>query len=227
MASPRLCAVWGEGASVTACLLSQILAGRGRAGLTALTGRYDAPAEPLLRALERLDCRSLVVALPELPRALNRRADTVVLLSSGTGEAAARLLEQCAQAVVNLDDPDGVPEVPEEHPVPLWTISERRDEADLTARNLRLLPYRTEFEAVSARKICRLSIPLPEGQGLYPGLAAAAAAQTFGVPLEESARRLQKAEPIPAGMIPLPAVGPYAAAGYFDADREWEYNKSL
>lgn len=224
MNSPRLCAVWGEGASVTACLLSQILAGQGRAGLTALTGRYDAPAEPLLRALERLDCRSLVVALPELPRTLSRRADTVVLLSGGTGEAAARLLEQCAQAVVNLDDPDGVPE---KTPVPCRTISERRGEADLTARNLRLLPYRTEFEAVSENKICRLSVPLPEGQGLYPGLAAAAAAQTFGVSLEESARRLRTAEPVPAGMIPLPDLGPYAAAGYFDADREWEYNKAL
>ena len=124
MVSPRLCAVWGEGASVTACLLSQILAGRGRTGLAALTSRYDGTPEPLLRALERLNCRSLVVALPETACALDRRADTAVLLSCGMGEAAERLMRGCDRMVVNLDDPDGVPE--RDCPVPVWTISERR-----------------------------------------------------------------------------------------------------
>lgn len=223
MVSPRLCAVWGEGASVTACLLSQILAGRGRTGLAALTSRYDGTPEPLLRALERLNCRSLVVALPETACALDRRADTAVLLSCGMGEAAERLMHGCDRMVVNLDDPDGVPE--RDGPVPVWTISERRDEADLTARNLRLLPYRTEFEAVSGTDICRLSVPLPEGLGLYPGLAAAAAALSFGVTLEESARRLHRAEPVPVGMISLPRCSPFAAAGYFDADGGAGYNK--
>ena len=166
MVSPRLCAVWGEGASVTACLLSQILAGRGRTGLAALTSRYDGTPEPLLRALERLNCRSLVVALPETACALDRRADTAVLLSCGMGEAAERLMRGCDRMVVNLDDPDGVPE--RDCSVPVWTISERRDEADLTARNLRLLPYRTEFEAVSGTDICRLSVPLPGGVRALP-----------------------------------------------------------
>ncbi len=219
MASPRLCVVSGRSADVTACLLSQILSPRGRTGLAALTGGFAGGAAELLRALEDAACRYAVLGLPEdrdgagLPT-----ADTAVLLTRGTGEAAAGLAARCRNAVVNLDDPDGVVPVPAG--AKIWRFSERRDEAEVTAKNLRLLPFRTEFEAVTDNAICRLSVPLPDGRGLYPGLAAATAALSLGIPLEETARRLRTAEPVPVGMIPLAGAGQYAAAGYFEPNTE-------
>ena len=219
MISPRLCVVSGRSADVTACLLSQILALRGRTGLAALTGGFAGGAEELLERLEGFDCGYAVAALPEDDTGrLERYADTAVILTRGMGEAAQELTGRCRSAVVNLDDPDGPVRPPAG--VRIWTISERRDEADLTAKNLRLLPFRTEFEAVGQNAICRLSVPLPDGRGLYPGLAAAAAALTFGIPLEESARRIRTAGPVPVGMIPLPGAGPFAAAGYFEKETE-------
>lgn len=211
---PLLWAVYGREAPVTACLLSQILAGRGRAGLAALTEGFRGGAEGLLEELGRAGCRYVAAALPERPGALRRRADTAVILTCGTGEAAGELMAGCGQAVVNLDDPDAacLPRPPGR----VWTYSERRDEADLTAKNLRLLPFCTEFEAVTWGDIRRLSVPLPDGRGLYPGLAAACAALSFGIGLGEIARRLQGAGPVPSGMVPLAGGGPFAAAGYFD-----------
>lgn len=219
MDSPRLCVVSGQSADVTACLLSQVLAPEGRCALCALASGFGGSAEGLLARLEGHDCRFAVVALPEdRTGALARSIDTAVILTRGTGEAASELVGRCQNAVVSLDDPDGTVRVP--LGVRRWTISERHDEADLTAKNLRLLPFRTEFEAVTRSAICRLSVPLPDGRGLYPGLAAAAAALTFGVGVEQTALRLRRAEPVPVGMIPLPGAGPYAAAGYFERETE-------
>ncbi|MDD5937780.1 MAG: UDP-N-acetylmuramoyl-L-alanyl-D-glutamate--2,6-diaminopimelate ligase, partial [Clostridiales bacterium] len=61
--------------------------------------------------------------------------------------AKGRLFSQSGRAVLNLDDEAGR-EYAQTAPCPALTYSERRDEADLTAKNLRLLPFRTEFEAV-------------------------------------------------------------------------------
>lgn len=221
MTDPRLCVISGEDAGVTACLLGQILSTRGRTGLAALSRRCSENPEELLRAIAAMDCAFAVLALPEGSAGrLDRGVETAVILTRGTGEAAEKLMAACGNAVLNLDDPDGTG-CPPEH-IRLWSISERRDDADITAKNLRALPFRTEFEAVTRESICRLSVPVPDGRGLYPGLAAACAALTFGVSVRESARCMRRAEPIPVGMIPLPAE-PYATAGYFDVRRDGYY----
>ena len=199
---------------MTGCLLSQILARQGRTGLIALCA---GSGEELLQRLEGEGCGRIVVALPE-DQWLERAVHTAVILTRGPGEAGGRLKQVCQQAVLCLDDPDGIVTTPAH--VGRWTYSERRDGADLTAKNLRLLPFRTQFEAVSANAICRLSVPLPDGRGLYPGLAAATAAMALGVPLEECAAAMAQAEPVPRGMIPLPRAGLFAAAGYFEPYKE-------
>ena len=209
--TPKLCVLSGRSSDVTACLLSHILRPYGRCGLCAATG--EGRLEELLEKLRDKGCRYILAALPE-ERSFPHPADTAVILTRGTGEAAAELTHRCRNAVVSLDDPDGVLSVGVH--TRRWTYSERRDEADLTAKNLRLLPFRTQFEAVSADAICRLSVPLPDGRGLYPGLAAALGAMTFGVTLEECAAALAHSEPVPVGMVSLPGAGPFAAAGYFE-----------
>ncbi len=210
--------VSGQGAADTACLICQILSGRERTGLLALTGRFDGTIEEMLRPLAQQECRHVVLALPEDFRwSADLAADTVVMLSCSRGEAAEELLRQCHRAVVNLDDPDGMAQVPAA--TPCWTFSERHKEADLTAENLRLLPFHTEFEAVTQDSICRIRVPLSEGRGLYPGLAAAAAGLSFGIPVEESALCMHASQPESGGMIALPGQ-PYATVGYFEEKTE-------
>ena len=207
--------VSGRWSDVTACLLCQILARQGRTGLVALSrGREE---EDLIRRLEGEGCRHIVVALPE-DVILRQSIHTAVILTRGTGEAAEGLVAECRQAVLSLDDPDGI--LPTPAHVGRWTYSERHNGADLIAKNLRLLPFKTQFEAVSADTICRLSVPLADGRGLYPGLAAATAALALGVPLEESAAAMARAEPVPRGMIPLPRSDCFAPAGYFEPYKE-------
>ncbi|MBR1781417.1 MAG: hypothetical protein IJ751_08470 [Oscillospiraceae bacterium] len=214
----RLCLISGPEADATACLLSQILARRGRTAMCALGRGYEGELSPWLRALEQRRCPFGVCALPEGIRPdWYVRAGCAVFLSRSAGEAAAGELASGADAILNLDDPEGVPKLPDG--VRRWTISERRNSADVSAKNLRLRPFRTQFEAVTRDDICRLSVPLPEGRGLYPGLAAACAALTFGMGLNESAAALEGAEPVPLGMIPLPLGGPNALAGYFEAKK--------
>lgn len=218
MAEFDLCVVSGQGAADTACLICQILSGRARTGLLALTGRFDGTVDEMLHHLVQENCRHAVLALPEGFRwDTDLAADTVVMLSCSRGEAAEELLRQCHRAVVNLDDPDGMAQV--EPTTPCWTFSERHEEADITAENLRLLPFHTEFEAVTKDGICRIRVPLSEGRGLYPGLAAAAAGLSYGVPVEESAAHMHASQPESGGMIALPGQ-PYATVGYFEEKTE-------
>ena len=218
MAKLKLCVVSGQGSADTACLICQILSGRVRTGLLALTGRFDGTVNELLLHLEQQQCRHAVLALPEGFRwSADWTADTVVMLSGSRGEAAEELLRQCHRAVVSLDDPDGVAQVTAD--IPQWTFSERHKEADITAENLRLLPFHTEFEAVTKDSICRIRVPLSEGRGLYPGLAAAAAGLSYGIPVEESAHRMHASQPESGGMIALPGQ-PYATVGYFEEKTE-------
>ena len=63
-------------------------------------------------------------------------------------DAKGLLFRQCAAAVLNLDDEAGGATLPARW-LSRLTYSERQDEADLTAKNLRLFPDRVEFEAVA------------------------------------------------------------------------------
>ena len=108
-----------------------------------------------------------MAALPERQGALGRGVDTAVILTRGTGEAAEELLGLCRDAVINLDDPDGA--VQRRPQGRVWTISERRDEADVTAKTCACCRSRTEFEAVTGGGICRLSVPLARRAGALSG----------------------------------------------------------
>ena len=62
--------------------------------------------------------------------------------------AKGRLFEQSDLAVLNLDDEAGR-YYARTAPCPVFTYSERKDEADLVAKNIRLFPSHVEFEAVA------------------------------------------------------------------------------
>ena len=77
-------------------------------------------------------------------------------------DAKGRLFRQSDAAVLNLDDAAGR-WFAQTVTIPRFTYSERRDEADLTAKNLRLFPDRVEFEAVAVGEIARVRLPIPGG----------------------------------------------------------------
>ena len=115
------------------------------------------------------------------------RPDLLVLTNLGRQDPSA-LIARCRprQAVLCLDDRWGRDAL-ERIPVPCLTYSEGRDEADLTARDLRLRPEGLSFLAVTRAELARVTLPPDE---LYTALAALAGACALGVPLADAARAL-------------------------------------
>ena len=83
--------------------------------------------------------------------------------------AKGLLFDQTDLAVVNLDD-DAGRYYAESAPCPVFTYSERKDEADLVAKNIRLFPSHVEFEAVARNTIGRIFLPIPGGFSIYNAL---------------------------------------------------------
>ncbi len=100
--------------------------------------------------------------------------------------AKGLLFTQCEQAVLNLDDEAG--RWYQAHiSCPVFTYSENKDGADLSARNLRLFSSHVEFEALTMGRLARVHLPIPGGFSIYNALAALAAGLCLGLGLEELA----------------------------------------
>ena len=105
-------------------------------------------------------------------------------------QAKGLLFAQSRRAVLNLDDEAGR-YYQETVSVPVFTYSENRSSADLTARNIRLFPSHVEFEAVTLGKLARIHLPIPGGFSIYNALAALSAGLCLGLELEDMARALR------------------------------------
>lgn len=107
--------------------------------------------------------------------------------------AKGRLFYQCDAAVLNLDDPAGRYYL-ENLPCKAFTYSENKRSADLCAQNLRLLPRKVEFEALTRDDLCRVSVPIPGGFSVYNALGALGCCLAIGLPLEPCAAALEGAQ---------------------------------
>ena len=123
-------------------------------------------------------------------------------------DAKGLLFRQCAAAVLNLDDEAGR-YYAETVPVPTFTYSECRDEADLTAKNLRLFPQRVEFEAVTRDAISRVRLPIPGGFTIYNALGVLACGLVLGLPLDGCAAALGAARGVKGRIEVVPTPTDY------------------
>ncbi|WP_297232417.1 UDP-N-acetylmuramoyl-L-alanyl-D-glutamate--2,6-diaminopimelate ligase [uncultured Flavonifractor sp.] len=121
-------------------------------------------------------------------------------------QAKGLLFRQCDRAVLNLDDEAGR-YYADTVPCPAFTYSECRDEADLTAKNLRLFPDRVEFEAVTMDAIARIKLPIPGGFTIYNALGVISCGLTLGLPLGQIAAALARARGVKGRIevVPVPA----------------------
>ena len=124
-------------------------------------------------------------------------------------DAKGLLFRQSDTAVLNLDDEAGR-YFARTVAVPRLTYSERRDEADLTAKNLRLFPDRVEFEAVAAGAISRVRLPIPGGFTVYNALGVLTCGLALGLPLADCADALAKAPGVKGRIEVVPAPADFA-----------------
>lgn len=120
--------------------------------------------------------------------------------------AKEALFRQSRQAVFNLDDEAGR-YYARRRGKDMLTYSEGKDEADLCAKNVRLLPGRVEFEALADCGITRVKLPIPGGFSLYNALAAMTCGLALGMGLDAMAEALSRVEGVRGRVevVPTPA----------------------
>ena len=122
-------------------------------------------------------------------------------------DAKGLLFRQTDLAILNLDDEAGR-WYAEHVPCPIFTYSERKDLADLVAKNLRLYPSHVEFEAVAKNTIGRVFLPIPGGFSIYNALGVIACALNLGIGMEQIVTALRSAPGVKGRVevVPVPAA---------------------
>jgi len=202
-AAMTLIAIVGQtDARQSACLLHAAL--EGTVGLSPCIIGPDSPAlscaEALSAHLHRLSLQNATHTVIVLDRAaLARRvcAGLHISVTAPVGQVMNwdgldDLLSRTDMAVFDLDETgreDYVSIIPRHS----FTYSENKGRADLTARNLRLFPGHTEFEAVATGQICRIHLPMCGGFAVYHALCALSCGLCMGLELGQMARLLRVA----------------------------------
>lgn len=171
--------------------------------------------DDMLTYMKRGGCSAAVVALPPFALGSKEMADLqfeIVVLTSCADAAEAETVEQFLQRqngwwVCNMDD--SYLRKIAQNGRQVLTYAERRSEADLNARNLRLCSDRIEFEALTNEAIYRMKLPVPGGFGLYNALAALSCGILAGLSLEQMAQILENTKGVRGRMELLSISAPF------------------
>lgn len=123
-------------------------------------------------------------------------------------QAKAKLFTMCDTAILNIDDP-WCETMRKSCTGRVFTYSARSDEADLTARTVRLYPDRVEFCALMTGKLERLKLGIPGMFSVYNALAAVSAAFAAGVRMEAIRDALAQCKPVTGRAEVVPTGRPY------------------
>ena len=123
--------------------------------------------------------------------------------------AKKKIFSQCRIGCVNLDDEraaymtDGVP-------CPVFTYSAERNDADLTAKDIRLTASGVRFAAISGSELALERLSSPGMFSVYNALGVTAACLCLGLPLEKIAAALDTAKGVKGRMENVPTDGDYS-----------------
>ena len=109
--------------------------------------------------------------------------------------AKKRLFDRCDTAVINTDDSWGA-RLAGEITGKTITLSARTVEAELVAKNVRLLPDGVQAVVVRDCDIARMSLAIPGMFSVYNGLTAVGCCLALGMPLEQACEALASASGI-------------------------------
>ncbi|MGI5928564.1 UDP-N-acetylmuramoyl-L-alanyl-D-glutamate--2,6-diaminopimelate ligase [Pseudoflavonifractor sp.] len=118
------------------------------------------------------------------------------------------LFRQTGTAVLNLDDEAGR-YYASAVTCPAVTYSENKDEADVTAKNIRLFPDRVEFEALTTGAIARVRLPIPGGFTIYNALGVIACGLALKLPLPQVCASLAEAKGVKGRIEVVPTPTDY------------------
>lgn len=119
------------------------------------------------------------------------------------------LFRQTGTAVLNLDDEAGR-YYASIVTCPALTYSENKDQADVTAKNIRLFPDRVEFEALTTGAIARVRLPIPGGFTIYNALGVIACGLALKLPLPQVCASLAEAKGVKGRIEVVPTPTDYA-----------------
>jgi len=122
--------------------------------------------------------------------------------------AKAKLFSVCDRAVINLDDPYGAYMIGQAK-CPVMTYSVEKNEADLVAKDLKLLPDCIRFCAVSTGEIARVNMNIPGRFSAYNALDVMAGAISLGISMSDAAEALSSAKGVKGRMEPVPTDSDY------------------
>jgi len=121
-------------------------------------------------------------------------------------KAKSILFHRCEKGVFNLDD-EYAHEMIDDAACSVFTYAERRDDADLLARNIDLESNRVEFDAVSGGVSAHVRLGIPGGFTVYNALAVIGAAMQLGISLPEIASALKSARGVKGRVEVVPTPG--------------------
>ena len=124
-------------------------------------------------------------------------------------KAKRKIFSQCGVGCINRDD-ERAAFMADGATCPILTYSARSNDADLTAKDIRLTASGVRFAAVSGGELALVKLPIPGMFSVYNALSVIAAGMSLGVSLSACATGVSSASGVKGRMESVPTDGDYA-----------------